>query len=227
MVALRAGGDWMQGWRFMMAVVPLWTVLIVVGLSEPGEALAKMGRMAIGRAVGICGAALVLVACAWAAVEYHRPEDGLVSWAERGWAMDARGLLRGYKMENTILTADILNSRLPAGSTVAFSEVGAVPYYSPGLRWLDTYGLTDSGIAHLPSLNRFRTGVTGDYASADTAVGRELLNRRPDYVIRWISADAPETSILGGAYVPYFRAPVKPLFGTPGTYVVQVWKRSM
>jgi hypothetical protein len=226
-VALRAGGDWMQGWRYMMAVVPLWTLLILTGLAEPGETLAKAGKAGAGRALGLCGVALFLAACVWAATEYDRPSDGQVSWAARGWATDARGLLRDYKMENTLITADILNARLPAGSSVAFSEVGAVPYYTPKLRWLDTYGLTDSGIAHLPSLNRFRTGVTGDYTSADTVIGEELLRRKPDYVIRWIGADTPETSILDGAYVPHFRAPVKPLFGTGGSTVLQVWKRAL
>jgi hypothetical protein len=175
---------------------------------------------------GLAGTILFLAICGWAAIEYHDPKEGQASWADRGWAMDARGLLRGHKMENTLITADILNSRLPAGSTVAFSEVGAVPYYSPGLRWLDTYGLTDSIIAHLPSLNRFRTGVTGDYTSPDTAVGREILRRAPDYIIRWDHAEALESSILGGAYVPYFRAPVKSLFAVPGEYVVQVWRRA-
>lgn len=225
LVALRAGGDWMQGWRYMAAVVPVWTVLIVVGLAEPGEALAKVGRAATGRVVGLCGVTAILAVSAWAAVEYHRPEDGQISWAAQDWATNARGLLRGYRLENTIITADILNARLPAGSTVAFSEVGAVPYFTPTLRWLDTYGLTDSGIAHLPSLNRYRTGLTGDYTSADSTIGKEILRRRPDYVIRWQSGEAAESSILDGEYAPSYRAPVKALFGTPGTYVLQVWKR--
>jgi arabinofuranosyltransferase len=225
-VALRAGGDWMQGWRYMMAVVPLWTLLIVTGFAEPGEALANPSRSGTGRALGLCGVAVFLGACVWASIEYDRPKEGQVSWAARGWATDARGLLRDYRMENTLITADILNERLPAGASVAFSEVGAVPYYTPKLRWLDTYGLTDSGIAHLPSMNRFRTGMTGDYTSADTIIGKELLRRKPDYIIRWIPADSPESSILDGAYAPFFRAPVKPLFGTPGSTVLQVWKRA-
>ncbi len=225
LVATRAGGDWMQGWRYMMAVVPLWTLLIVTGLAEPAEALAKTGKGKIGRAIGAFGAAGFIAACLWAATEYHNPSEGLASWAEKGWAVDSRGLVRGYRMENTLITADILNWRLTPGSLIAFSEVGAVPYFTPGLRWLDTYGLTDSGIAHLPGLNRFRTGVTGDYTSTSSAIGREILLRRPDYIIRWYGAETLETPILDGAYVPYFQAPVKPLFGTPGNTVLQVWKR--
>src|SRR5207249_2554680 len=52
LVALRSGGDWMPGWRYMMAAVPLWTLLIVLGIAEVAQATARRWNR-IAAAVGI------------------------------------------------------------------------------------------------------------------------------------------------------------------------------
>ena len=76
-------------------------------------------------------------------------------------------------------------------------------------------------LAHaFPEIERLFGVITGERSQ------QPLLRRKPDYVIRWIPADSLETSILDGAYTPLFRAPLKPLFGTPGSTVLQVWKRA-
>jgi arabinofuranosyltransferase len=223
--ALRTSGDWMQGWRYMMAVVPLWTLLIVGGIAEPVEAIEKLGKRAAGLAVAGASVVVFIGLCLWAAPEFQDHKEGAYSWAEQGWAMDARGLLRGFRMENTWRSADFLNKTIPAGATIAFSEMGATPYFTPGIRWLDTYGLTDRTIAHDTSLGKFRTGATGDYKDSNTAVGKHILGRRPDYIMQWLTSDIAMPPILNGVYTPFARTVLHDFdYGAPLT--LQVWKRS-
>lgn len=224
-VALRAGGDWMTGWRFMMAVVPLWTLLLLLGLTEVAEAAGRrIGGRATG-AVAAIGVAALMGISLWAATEFRRPEEGGRSWAAQGWAIDARGLLRGYKMENTLLIADFLNRTLPPGAWVAYSEMGATPYFTPKLRYIDVYGLLDRTIARMASLSKFRAGRRDDYTHPSSDVGRYLLTRRPDYLLSWISASTLAPPVLGGAYVPFARTDLK-RFAQHPPMALQVWKRA-
>lgn len=223
LVALRAGGDWMQGWRYMTAVVPLWMLLLVTAVQDAAAGLASRSRPA-GRVMALAGTLLFAGVCLWAAPEFRQPEDGAISWAEFGWAADSRRLLHGFKMENTVTIADFLNEKIPAGSVVAYSEIGATPYFSQGLRYLDTYGLTDHEIAHLPEIARFRTGAVGDYTSPTTDIGKHLLRRRPDYVVRGISAYTPVPTILGGSYTFLDSTPLTNFKGKEPVVFV-IWKR--
>src|SRR4030095_12365736 len=60
--AFRAGGDWMPGWRFMLAVLPLWWLLLVVGWAEVAEwagrlslsAHKRAAMMGVGILMGLC-----------------------------------------------------------------------------------------------------------------------------------------------------------------------------
>lgn len=220
LVALRAGGDWMQGWRYMAPVFPLWTLLLLLGALEAGEAV-RHGRAR--RAVGMAAVSGLLAVFAWSATLYL-PHDGMISWARQGWATDARGLMRGLAMENTMRTADALNRSLPAGASVAFSEMGAAPFFTPKLRWLDAAGLTDREIGRMSSLARTRSGIASDYMDGSSEVGRVVLERRPDYVIAWLTDPRAAAPILDGAYVPAFRAPLRST--APGhPTVLQVWRR--
>jgi len=223
-VALRAGGDWMQGWRFMMAVTPLWTLLIIAGLGEMVEAVLRRGGRTASHALAAAGVAAFVGVCLWAAPEFRRPNAGGYSWAEQGWATDARGLLRNYDMENTVLIADFLNRTLPAGVWVAYSEMGATPYFTPQLRYIDVYGLLDRTIARMAALSKFRFGRRDNYMDPSTEVGKYLLERRPDYVLNWIYAATTLGPILDGTYVPMARLNLKS-FLRKRPIVFQVWKR--
>jgi arabinofuranosyltransferase len=225
LVALRAGGDWMQGWRYMMAVVPLWTLLIVLGAVDMAQGLEKVGQWQAGIGLGMTCVALFAGLCLWAAPDFRDPKEGAFSWARQGWATDAKGLLRDYRMANTIATAEFLNRTLPKGALVAYSEMGATPFYTPELRWLDTYGLTDRTIARIPTLGKFRTGVTGDFTDAGTTVGRHILGCKPDYVIRWLLNAPSGISILDGNYLPMARTSLHNFQGDE-PLVLQVWKRA-
>jgi hypothetical protein len=223
--ALRTSGDWMQGWRYMMAVVPLWTLLVVAGIAEPVEAIQRTGKRAAGLALAAVCTAFFAGLCLWAAPEFQDHKEGAYSWAEQNWAMDSRDLLRKFRMENTWRSADFLNKTIPPGAIIAFSEMGATPYFTPGLRWLDTYGLTDREIAHNTSLGKFRTGVTGDYKDAATDIGKHILERRPDFIMQWLKSDAPMPPILNGVYAPFART-ILHNFDSEGALTLQVWKRT-
>jgi hypothetical protein len=224
-VALLSGGDWMTGWRYMTPVFALWMLLVVIGAKDIGRAI--MGLRAGAVTSAAAGSAAVTALCGvllWAGTEFRNPADGAVSWASKDWPTSVRGLLHGFRMQNTVTTADFLNGHVPAGSLLAFSEVGAVPYLTPELRWLDTYGLTDAEIAHSTG-DRYRTGVTGDYTDSQSRAGKIVLQRRPDFIVRWISEDAQQGPILDGNYYPWMRTPVTSYDG-PGRYVLQVWRRA-
>ena len=135
--------------------------------------------------------------------------------------------------------SDYLNANVPAGSTVAYSEMGVCPYLSPQIKFLDVRGLTDSGIAHLPGTQHEQTGVMDRYEQADNPVGKSLLDdRKPDYVLFGVRLESSQVvtngkvstsavenlEVLRGAYrnIAAFHNPPEP----PGfTDVMGVFKR--
>ncbi|HZP84817.1 MAG TPA: hypothetical protein VFB21_24490 [Chthonomonadaceae bacterium] len=239
--ALCAGGDVMPGWRFMMPVVPLWTLLLVVALHEVAAAAAAGSeRLAaalaaakdaplcekiVGEIVAAVGVAALLGLTLHAAPRLLTVEGGHHSLADRGWATDLRGLLQGSSMENGILIADFLDRTMPAGATLAYFDIGVTCYLTPQLRYLDTYGLTDRAVAHLAPLSKGYVGPPPDYTDLYTDIGQHLRARRPDYILAWQPASAPARRILGGDYLPAAQCPIRPEPGRPPT-VLQVWKRA-
>ena len=222
--AFRSSGDWMQGWRYMMAVCPLWMILVLLGIVEPMSHLVRGGKNKIAAACGISWCAVIGLGCLVAAPEFSNVEEGSVSWSSLGYPTNSRGLLKNFRMENTIISAEFLNKTVPAGSTIAFSEMGATPYFTPTIKWLDTYGLTDAEIAHLTGVNRFRTGVTGDYKDDSTELGRHIRDRKPDYVMQWQKQNFSQPTILGGQYEAFAKTPLKGFDGNTEMYL-HLWKR--
>jgi hypothetical protein len=213
LVLLRSGGDWMTGWRYMMASVPLWTLLLAAGadrivvhvttpLSATGTRLAaSFGFGALLVVFG--GAAIDLVAI----IEHDLQAS--TSWPAAGWTTDARKMVQRLSIRGTLLAADSLNVWLPPGSSIAYSEMGVIPFFTLKLRWLDTDGLTDRAIAHLDSALHTRAGVQyGAYLQQGTEVGQMVLQRRPDYILAHYSEYNCPQSIFGGAYLLYRRIPM-------------------
>jgi len=236
---LRSGGDWMSSWRYMAAVLVLGMVLCFAGLADITDALkTKQATLATGLAAAAC---IVLIACGLLGQTDFEGKwyPGYHSWASRKFSTDTRTLLQGWMLEKVVRLSDHLNKNIPAGSVVAYSEMGVCPYLSPQIKFLDVRGLADSGIAHLPGTQHEQTGVMDRYEQADTPVGRYLLEeRKPDYILFGIRLEKSQAvtngivstsmienlEILRGAYLPIaaFHNPPEP----PGFVdVMGVFKR--
>jgi hypothetical protein len=235
--ALRAGGDWMGGWRYMSAVAPLLMLLSVVGIVEIAESTAKSvvkGGRAL--AAGLSGAltTALLAACLlgqWS--HWGRPEasqEGFLSWASKSYTRDQKDLLRGWLLHKAVDISEWLNKNIPANATLAYSEMGVTPFLCPQLRFLDVDGLTDHGVATLPGAKHEQIGVRDDYISPHGVVGPYLRDvRKPDYILRGISIEKggalpPHLPILDDRYVPEAVFPMHAHVPTQESYMM-VWKR--
>ena len=233
---LRSGGDWMGGWRYMTAALPLLMLLALTGIAEISGLLAARpaGRKAAGAMAGGL-TALVLASCLFGQWSFwsEGARDSYVSWADKGFSFRQRDLLLGWKLERAMLIGDWLNTHLPPGSVVAYSEMGVTPYLAPRIRFLDVDGLTDHGVAVLPGAIHGQIGVDDDYLSPNGAVGPYLRDvRRPDYLLRGGSQE-PVPVALDSTYTLFasFPAPAFPDASAspneklPMTAIIGVWKR--
>src|SRR5579884_3270545 len=230
---LRAGGDWMSGWRYMGPVLPLLMLLMVVGIQEAAAGMARLklsAGAALGRAtVGMLCAAVIGAYLLSARDYWHGAHIGLVSWASKGFACDERTLLRGWMLHRCVVLSDWLNAHLPPGATVAYTEMGVTPSLCPQLSFLDARGLTDHGVATLPGTQRNLTGISDDYTRTHTAVGRYLRDaRKPDYILFGVNLrpgqQMDSAPILDDAYQFVASFPLTP--SPPGyTAMMGVWKR--
>ena len=216
LTALRSGGDWMGGWRYMTAVLPLLMLLSLAGIAEIADALRKVGgAMAEKFTAGILCAAL-LAACLlgqnqfWTLGAY----DGHVSWASKNFSFNERKLLTGWKLERVVLISDWLNAHpeiVPPGSIVAYTEMGVAPYLTPNIRYLDADGLTDRGIATLPDTKHVFFGVDSNYLSDTSAVGVYLRDvRKPRFFN--VRRDNGTAAIGLKRRLPSLRAVLRPRF---------------
>ncbi len=177
---LGAGGDWMSGGRFLAPAIPAATVLVFGGveafLTPTGGNSAVHPRR---RALTVAMVLGVLVAPVGAG--YVAP-----AWALAGGLSDQSLIRAGnYPLSNTWGAAVGLADCLKPGQTVAYSEIGLFGFEHPGLRVIDTSGLTDAEIArHAPTQAKHPWGVADPHwYLPDSTVGRELVNRRPQLII--------------------------------------------
>jgi len=110
--AVRAGGDWMSGWRYMLPALPLLVLLLTAGLTDIAEGIlgqvqksgAALARVAVG---GVC--VLYLTACLLGYRDFWANTlDGYRSWASMGFTLDQRALLRGHLLDKAIVIGDWL-----------------------------------------------------------------------------------------------------------------------
>ena len=233
--ALRSGGDWMGGWRYMTAALPLLMLLSLAGIAE----IAGLVRNAIGASgtralIGVSCAAL-FAACLLGQNGFwtQGAHDGYLAWSSKNFSLNQRKLLSGWKLERAVVIGDWLNKNVAPGSVAAYSEMGVTPFFAPQVRFLDVDGLTDHGIATLPGAKHGQIGVESDYLSAATSVGAYLKDeRKPDYLLRGASAE-PQYSALDDAYPLSATFPI-PIFSdesagasdnAPKNAIMGVWKR--
>ncbi|HCF60353.1 MAG TPA: hypothetical protein DFS52_20430, partial [Myxococcales bacterium] len=203
-IVLRSGGDWMSGWRFMVEALVPWSILTLTGLVEFIAWARERLQSPRGHLVTTGFAALVVALPLLAAPTFSGVHDA-TSWWRVGWATDTRGLSHAEWMKNCLAVAAHVNEHVPAGATIAFGEMGMIPFLSPQLRYLDTYGLNDRQIARLETDARTRLGVTDACDDPESDVGRHLLQRRPELIASVVPADAPAPRPLSDRYLPFSR----------------------
>ncbi len=151
------GGDHFPLGRFFVPLAPLAAVIVALAAALLPALVrsARAARVAQGAALAAAAAALLL------------PGLGVAREAADVYARFTGKWVRLGK---------VLRERLPAGTTVALSPVGAIPYYS-GLPTIDILGLTDAHVARV---------------AADPAIARKghqkhdgayVLARRPDVIV--------------------------------------------
>ncbi len=232
--AVRSGGDWMGGWRYMAVAVPLGTVLAFVGLVEAGSLFsAKAGEnSAFSRGIGLMGAALLFLCGLWGQTTFwNMKTDGYFSWAAKGWTLEPRRLFSGWLLERSLVMAEKLNAMVPPGKIVAYTEMGVTPYFAPQIQFLDCDGLTDAEIARLPGAKHTQIGVKDLYTTTAGIVGPHLKEvRKPDYLMLGTKT-AHGTPLndpgpaLDGDYLVVYTGPVPSENPLDDNYLI-LWKRT-
>ena len=175
---LKVGGDWMNGCRFLIPILPFVTLLQVRGVAAWAQKRQDTLRQAI-----ICGiATLTLLALMDG---YHQFPLG--TWTRHGSPTQDAALLAACAHpygETWITIGQFFQKELRAGDSIAYSEAGYAAYVNRDKHFLDTFGLTDSEIAHVTGVDRCPFGVVTMFWNPPSDPVQQILRRRkPDYVI--------------------------------------------
>ncbi|BDI30443.1 hypothetical protein CCAX7_24940 [Capsulimonas corticalis] len=193
---LRSGGDWMSGWRFMIAALPFFAFLQVHGLravadwanrpSADGET-ADAGiprRLAPGAL-----AAYAIVGALWGACLLRAPH---LSWAHAGFSTRGEALLFSDDEQNgpfLVAVGNYIRDHLQGCKRIAYSEMGYATYINLDREFLDERGLADRTLARGPKEFKTRIGF------------RDPNWRRPTSVVyRWLEKKRPDAIIVTGGY---------------------------
>lgn len=141
---LRFGGDWMPGWRFLVPVLPLLTLLQVHGLRLLRRPSSSRPGWAQAAAPALTGA--LWLVCAGLAP--HNP------WSNAHFSTASQDLLPAdNKLGRKWVAVDrYIQTSLPPGSRIAYSEMGYAGYCNLDKTFIDVRGLTDREIARLPAV---------------------------------------------------------------------------
>ncbi len=177
---LKAGGDWMYGWRFLVPVLPLLAVCQCFGVRAISRCLVRRSSPAqTRRFAAVCGAVVALL---WL-VSCTKTEH--YSWKSAGFSTQGAKLLEASEGFGPLWVrgAEYIQ-QFPPGTKVAYSEMGYAGYTSLDKYMLDIRGLTDRQIAHLPPQYKYSTGVADKewYAPGDP-LNAILESRKPDVII--------------------------------------------
>jgi len=216
---LKAGGDWMYGWRFMAPIIPVLAVSQCHGIRALSRWRVRGARSSPARnrlpLWGALVAVLWLVSCA---------KTNHYSWKSADFSTQGSRLLQvseGYG-PLWVKGGDYIG-RFPRGTTVAYSEMGYAGYSNLDKSMLDIRGLTDREIAHLPAQYKYSTGVADkEWYKQGDPLGRILQARKPEVIISF--DDVPARAALSG----YRRRPAlaMPTNGTKGSTSAYVFQRT-
>ena len=223
---LRAGGDWMYGWRFVAPALPMIAIAQVWGLralsrrltrtssSRPSSAALNFSSLPMRRVCGAFAVAVWLVSAGktthypWSRVQFSTHGSRLLQISEGYgplWVKGAR-YIQG----------------LPHGSALAYSEMGYAGYENLDKNMIDVRGLTDRQIAHLPMRYKNISGVVDPHWYLPGHPMFQILEQRYPNTIMSFSDDPP-TVVLPG----YRRTEVLPMptNDKQGLSYIYVYKR--
>ena len=219
---LKAGGDWMYGWRFMVPVLPFLAVCQCHGIRAVSRRLVRRASpeqsFLTKNALSLCG---VLVAVLWLV---SCTKTNHYSWKSAGFSTQGARLLQASEGYGPLWVkgGDYIR-HFPPGTLVAYSEMGYAGYSNLDKPLLDIRGLTDTEIAHLPARYKYSTGIADKmwYQPGDP-LNQIFRRRRPGTIISFDPAPAGqsprgyrETGTL-----------IMPTNGSPNSTVAYVFQRS-
>lgn len=189
---LSSGGDWIQGSRFLLPVVPF---LVVLALNAVASAWVALERSAVVATVLVGGFAVTTCFPYIPAATAHTgPVWDLRSVSDK--RLVASG---GSPFSRVWADSPGLVSCVPKGGLVALTETGYVGFARSDLRILDLRGLTSREIADsAPRSARHYYGIQDPkWASTDSPVGKIILRSEPDAIL---TIDPNLGPILDGRY---------------------------
>ncbi len=195
-LVLRAGGDWMLGWRFILPFSPYLTFIQCLGLVAAGDLLTRALRARPQRGYGAAVAATGLF---WLASALANPH---FSWSATGFSTNDRDLLAPSMYGRIwVAAADYIQVHVPQGGTVAGSEMGYAPYVNMDKHFFDVRGLTNAEVAlGTPSAKKDYAGVHDRrWFLSDSLVGSRILKLSPSLIYIVID-NAKKPLILDGRY---------------------------
>ncbi len=220
---LKAGGDWMYGWRFMAPILPLLAVSQAHAVRALSRRLAgqtparRMRRFSPRQMASFCGTLLVvlwLVSCI---------KTNHYSWKSAHFSTQGSRLLQASEGYGPLWVkgANFIQ-QLPHGTTVAYSEMGYAGYSNLDKSLLDIRGLTDRQIAHLPAKYKYSTGIADkDWYRPGDPLFAIIERRKPEVILSF--DDVPPSAALRGYER---RSPlVMPTNGPVGTASAYVFQR--
>lgn len=177
--AIASGGTWMRDGRFVAPAMPLlavlWTAAAVQGVLSPR---AKVTRTLLGLPL------VLLVAVD--AVDRYRRLDGeafLTSLVEPGPRIEL-GRWKSAQPEGRRRMADWIREHVPAGETVAITEIGIPGILSMRTRVLDMRGLTDARVARMESCPHSQVAVTcNGWSDGGGEMLEYVLQKKPHGVL--------------------------------------------
>lgn len=215
---LKAGGDWMYGWRFFAPILPLLAVSQAHAVRALSRCLAqRTPKMPARQIFSLCGTLIVvlwLVSCvktnhySWKSAQFSTQGSRLLQVSEGYGPLWVKG-------------GDYIQ-QLPRGTAVAYSEMGYAGYANLDKPLLDIRGLTDRQIAHLPAKYKYSTGIADkDWYQPGDPLFAILEQRKPQVIISF--DDVPPRAALTGYKR---RSPlVLPTNGPVGTTPAYVFQR--
>ena len=191
---LKSGGDWMYGWRFAAPAVPVLAVCQCHALRTLALRLARrrFQPLPAGRVAALCaGLAVLLWLVSCTKTEHY-------SWKNAQFTTQGAGLLNASEGFGPLWVKGAEYMRtLPPGTSVAYSEMGYAGYVNLDKYLLDTRGLTDRQIAHLPAQFKYSTGVADDHWYKPGDPLNAILEQRKPGIIISFSAVPPHVVPAG------------------------------
>ena len=184
---MKAGGDWMQGWRFCVPVLPLMALLQCYAVRNIGDGFAASATAARGALATLVRTAPVVLLGFWLVVLNVAPR---MPWHSIGFATSGRDFLAASvdAQVNGLMQVQIgewMAQHLPRGSSVAYSEVGYAGITNMDKRFVDLFGLVTKQVARaVPRQKKVQLGSLDKSWFTDASpVGKVLLQLRPKYII--------------------------------------------